>query len=109
MPYDALWRYFAWCNQVLAVFTLWTLSVWLARNRKSYFITLIPAMFMTAVTVTYIIFAPEGLGAVTDSLIGLTPSYEMAVGGGLLVTGVFTFMFSRFVKTVPQLSIETEG
>lgn len=24
LPYDALWRYFAWCNQVLSVFTLWT-------------------------------------------------------------------------------------
>ena len=68
LPYDALWRYFAWCNQVLSVFTLWTITVYLAKEAKPYIITLIPALFMTCVTVTYIFFAPEGFGALTDKL-----------------------------------------
>ena len=97
IPYDALWRYFAWCNQVLSVFTLWTLSVYLAKRRKPYIITLIPAMLMTAVTVTYIFFAEEGIGMITDSLWGIGVSYEFAVGMGLAVTCIFLALFARFL------------
>ena len=57
-----IWRYFAWTNQTLAVFTLWALTVFLARSKKLYIVTLIPALFMTAVCSTYIFVAPEGLG-----------------------------------------------
>lgn len=60
MNFDVLWRYFAWCNQTLAVFTLWTITVFLAKNNKFHWISLIPAMFMTAVTTSYIFIAPEG-------------------------------------------------
>ena len=98
MPYDALWRYFAWCNQVLSVFTLWTVTVYLARKGKLYVITLLPAMLMTAVTVTYIFFAPEGFGAITDPLWGYSFSYELSVGIGLGTTALFLFLFSKFLK-----------
>lgn len=60
--FDMIWRYFAWTNQTLAVFTLWALTVFLARAGKLYIVTLIPALFMTAVCSTYIFVAPEGLG-----------------------------------------------
>lgn len=57
-----IWRYFAWSNQTLAVFTLWAVTVWLYRERKFYWVTFVPALFMTAVCTTYIFIAPEGLG-----------------------------------------------
>lgn len=57
-----IWRYFAWSNQTLAVFTLWALTVYLVQAMKLYVITLIPALFMTAVCSTYIFVAPEGFG-----------------------------------------------
>ena len=98
LPYDALWRYFAWCNQVLAVFTLWTLTVYLARKEKAYIITLIPALFMTAVTTTYIFYAPEGLGIISDSLWGVRISYEISVACGLGITAAFAYLFSRFLR-----------
>lgn len=62
--FDRIWRYFAWSNQTLSVFTLWAVTVYLVRERKGhiYYITYIPAMFMTAVCTTYICVAPEGLG-----------------------------------------------
>ena len=60
--FDMIWRYFAWSNQTLAVFTLWALTVYLAQAKKLYWITLVPALFMTAVCSTYIFVAPEGLG-----------------------------------------------
>lgn len=59
--FDMIWRYFAWTNQTLAVFTLWALTVYLAQARKNYWITLLPALFMSAVCSTYILVAPEGL------------------------------------------------
>lgn len=55
-----IWRYFAWSNQTLAVFTLWAVTVWLFREGKCYWITLIPALFMTAVCTSYLFIAPEG-------------------------------------------------
>ena len=52
MPYDVMWRYFAWCNQVLSVFTLWTVTVWLAKRGRNYIYSILPALFMTMVTIT---------------------------------------------------------
>ena len=61
VDFAVLWRYFSWFNQTLSVFTLWAMTVWLARQGKNYFITLIPAMFMMCVCTSYICVAPEGL------------------------------------------------
>lgn len=60
--FDVIWRYFAWANQTLAAVVLWTLTVFLWQKKKKsyYLITLIPALFMTAVVTTYIMLAPEG-------------------------------------------------
>jgi len=74
MDFSIIWRYFAWLNQTLAVFTLWALTVYLTVHKKLYIITLIPAVFMTAVCSTYIFIAPEGMGlpAVISQIIGLS-------------------------------------
>ena len=100
VPYEVLWRYFAWCNQVLSVFTLWACTVWLARHNKLYIITLIPALFMTCVTVTYIFFAPEGLGALTDSLWGFGIGYEVALTIGLLASATLLAIFGKYVRSL---------
>ena len=62
--FDMIWRYFAWSNQTLSVFTLWAVTVYLVRVRRGcyFYLTFIPAMFMTAVCTTYICVAPEGFG-----------------------------------------------
>ncbi len=62
--FNTIWRYFGWSNQTLAVFTLWAVTVFLVRKRKalSYLITLVPAAFMTAVSVTFIMVDKVGLG-----------------------------------------------
>lgn len=106
LPYDALWRYFAWCNQVLAVFTLWTATVWLADHQRNYYISLIPALFMTGVTVTYIFFAPEGLQSVALSLLGVEVPYWFAVGMGIAVSGFFLYMFRRRRVVSDKLFVE---
>lgn len=60
--FDMIWRYMAWSNQTLSVFTLWTITVFLVLARKLYWIALLPALLMTVVCTTYICIAPEGLG-----------------------------------------------
>lgn len=58
--FGIIWRYFAWSNQTLAMIVLWAISVFLLQEKKLYWIALIPALFMTAVTTTYLMLAPEG-------------------------------------------------
>ena len=55
-----LWMYFAWANQTLATISLWAISIYLRRKKKFYWITLLPAMFMSSVVVSYIAFEKIG-------------------------------------------------
>ena len=59
--FNLIWRYFAWCNQTLSVFTLWAVTVYLVVKGKKWIITFIPALFMTQVCATYLLLAPECL------------------------------------------------
>ena len=54
--FNIIWRYFGWANQTLAVFALWTATVYLVKHKGGawYLMTMLPAAFMTAVTVTFI-------------------------------------------------------
>ena len=61
LDFSIIWRYFAWSNQTLAAIVFWTITVYLAKENKFYWVTLLPAVFMTTVTITYICVAPEGL------------------------------------------------
>lgn len=60
VDFSILWRYFAWINQTLSIFTFWAITIYLYRNGKNYWISLIPCLFMTAVCSSYILIAPEG-------------------------------------------------
>ncbi len=78
--FNVVWRYFSWANQALSVFTLWAVTAFLARSGKCYFVTLLPALFMTAVCTTYLCIAPEGFG------MGRMVSYLVG-GGAVLLSG----------------------
>ena len=63
--FDVLWRYFSWSNQTLAMISLWVATAYLLKKgeKKLYsLVTALPATFMTAVSVTYILMAGEGFG-----------------------------------------------
>lgn len=103
LPYDVVWRYFAWSNQVLSVFTLWAITIWLSDNKKNFYVTLLPAMFMTAVTSTYIMFAPEGFSLLTQSLFGFKIGYAFSVGFGIAMSVLFLAMFLYRAKNKKRL------
>jgi carbon starvation protein CstA len=44
---------------------LWAITIYLATERKNYWITLVPAFFMTAVVSAYLLVAPEGFAIST--------------------------------------------
>ena len=88
IDFNILWRYFAWTNQMLAAFTLWACTVYLARHGKAYVITLIPALFMTSVVICYIFVAPtpEGFGL----------PYLAALGIAAFVDFICVALFIRY-------------
>lgn len=60
VDFAVIWRYFAFSNQSLAAVVLWVITAYLVQERKPYIIALVPALFLTAVVVSYILIAPEG-------------------------------------------------
>ena len=60
--FEKLWSWFGWSNQTLSVFTLWAATVYLAREKKLFWITLVPALFMTWVCTTFFFYSPNSLG-----------------------------------------------
>lgn len=92
IDFNVLWRYFAWSNQTLSVFTLWACTVYLARHGRIYAITLIPALFMTVVCTSYLIVAPspEGFGL----------PWATGLGAGLTLAIVFSGLFGRYVRSL---------
>jgi len=55
-----IWRYFSWSNQTLAMIALWAAAAYLRKNKILPWVAVIPATFMSAVSCTYILMAPEG-------------------------------------------------
>jgi len=65
LDFNVLWRYFSWSNQTLAMISLWVATAYLLKTHRSRFtslITALPAAFMSAVSMTYILMASEGFG-----------------------------------------------
>ena len=68
LDFNVLWRYFSWSNQTLAMISLWVATAYLLKtheNKTVSLLTALPATFMSAVSLTYILMASEGfrLGA----------------------------------------------
>lgn len=95
LDFSIIWRYFAWTNQTLATIVLWTITAYLIREDKFYWIALIPAVFMTAVVSTYILMAPEGFEI----------SKNIALWIGTLLA-LFSFLFTLwYVKRIKSKEI----
>ncbi len=65
LDFNVLWRYFSWSNQTLAMISLWVATAYLEKEGRYRFgslLTALPAAFMSAVSLTYILMAGEGFG-----------------------------------------------
>ena len=90
--FNIIWRYFGWANQTLAVFTLWAVTVFLAREREgvAYLVTLLPACIMTAVSVAYICIAQIGLN--------LPLGWNRAIGATVITVSAALFFLWKYTK-----------
>ncbi|MDD6189701.1 MAG: carbon starvation CstA family protein [Clostridiales bacterium] len=88
LDFDVLWRHFSWSNQTLAMIALWVATAYLIRNggRRWYsLLTALPATFMSAVSMTYILMAKEGFS------LGATVAYPAGVVFAAACFGLYVF------------------
>lgn len=58
IDFTIIWRYFGWANQTLATIVLFAGAAYLLRRGRFHWICTVPAVFMTAVCVSYICYEP---------------------------------------------------
>ena len=101
IDYTVIWRYFSWTNQTLAMIVLWAASMYLFYDKKNYWITAVPATFMSAVSATYFVLAPECLGKLVNTYAdGKLVSYNTLVAYpiGIAVAALFLGIFLFSIK-----------
>lgn len=86
--FETIWRYFAWSNQTLSVFTLWAITVYLSLKKKPYIIALIPALFMTMVCSAFVFVQKEGF-------LGLDPTLSYILSGVITLSSLIGFIIWR--------------
>ncbi|HAL18803.1 MAG TPA: carbon starvation protein A [Spirochaetaceae bacterium] len=103
LDYNIVWRYFSWSNQTLATIVLWTACAFIRKNNSNYkfclWLTLIPAIFMTAVCSTYLLYAPEcfNLGS-----LGATGAKISNISGIVMAAALLTLFHFKFIKAKKQ-------
>ena len=69
---------------------LWAITVYLMKESKFYYIALIPAVIMTAITSTYFLFAPETMNL----------PLKLSVMLGVFVTVFIYSIFEYYRKSI---------
>lgn len=82
--FGTVWQYVAWGTQVMAAITLWMCTVYLSKEHKCYWMTLLPAMFMTMVVTDFFFVSPTILGL----------DYWLSLGLATVVTLLATLRFA---------------
>ena len=89
IDFNILWRYFSFANQGTSALALWIATMYLLVKGKNYFISLVPALFITDMVATYILF---------DAKLGFGLSYSTAHIGGLIITAIIAAVFFAKAK-----------
>lgn len=94
VDFDVIWRYFAWSNQALSVFTLWMITAWLQRKGSGFYIlALVPAIFMTYICSSFVFVSTQfvGMGATTLA-------YVYGAAATAIISGVLMLKIRKDVK-----------
>ena len=87
--FSIVWRYFNFFNQLIAIPTFLYATVYLYKNKRNYFMTLIPAIFYSIVTCMFIL----------NSNIGLNLAYNVSGIIAFVLTVVFfTYFYINKLK-----------
>ena len=96
IDYGVIWRYFSWSNQTLAMIVLWSGAMYLVRHGKNFWICAIPATFMSAVSVTYFMMAPECMGLIPFFRNNALLAYPLGIVAALVCCGIFFVGTSKY-------------
>ena len=95
LDFNVLWRYMSWSNQTLAMISLWVATAYLLKTRddqRMSLLTALPATFMTAVSLTYIMMAQEGFRLPAE--IG----YPVGIAAAAVLFSVYVFVCRKMDK-----------
>ncbi len=99
IDYSTIWRYFSWSNQTLAMIALWAAAMYLVVNKKNHWICTIPATFMSGVSMTYFVAAPECMGLLWKPLgLAYDVYYPIALVVGAVCAAGFLGIFLKAAK-----------
>ncbi|MCG7336661.1 carbon starvation protein A [Sporosarcina sp. ACRSM] len=98
MDFNILWRYFSWANQATAAIALWIATMYLFVKGKNYFVSLIPALFITYMVFVYIL----------NQKIGFNLDLNVSFIVGIVLTAILAMMFFVRAKRNKQQKIETD-
>ena len=96
IDYQIIWRYFSWSNQTLAMIVLWAGAMYLAQNKRNYWICAVPATFMSAVSMTYFMMAGECMGLIAFFKNNKAVGYPV----GLIFAALCLYVFLKSAKKV---------
>ena len=104
IDYTVIWRYFSWTNQTLAMIVLWAASMYLFKEKKNFWITAVPATFMSAVSCTYFVLAPECLGKMINTyadgkLVADNTAVAYPIGIGFAIAMLALFIYATKKNT----------
>jgi carbon starvation protein CstA len=95
LDFNVLWRYFSWSNQTLAMISLWVATAYLVKTgtrKYGTLITALPATFMSAVSLTYILMASEGF-RLSSSI-----AYPAGIVFAAVLFGVYVYAYHKVKK-----------
>ena len=106
IDYSIIWRYFSWTNQTLAMIVLWSASMYLFVEKRNYWITVVPATFMSAVSITYFVMAPECLGLIPSLKNNTLVAYPAGIIAAVLFLGIFISATKKKSKDGSNLGVK---
>ncbi len=84
-----VWRYFTFCNQLISVPVLLVASIYLYKNKKNFWITLVPSLLMCFMTMSFIMSAKIGFN--------LSQNMAYIIAGAICLAIIFGF-FAKMKK-----------
>ena len=92
--FDVVWRYFAWSNQALASVVLWCIVAYLFKEKRNYWVALIPAVFMTYICSSFVF--------VSNQFVGMGAAPLAYLFGGVATVAISAYMIFTLVRNSKQ-------
>ena len=96
LPFEAMWSYFAWMNQTLAMVTLWMITAYLNKRGRNRCVGLLPALVMTYVCMSYVFISPL--------MCGMRDRAAAYLLGGALTLAILITMIFKMRRDAKSIS-----